>query len=72
MAHKTEIRAVELVRRIRDKQAQMLRGKSDGEIIAFFKQAGETVRDSARIKHVSPPLKRLTGRSGGRAASTRR
>lgn len=68
MARKTEIRAVELVRRIRDKQAQMLLGKSDAEIIAFFKQAGETVRDSARIKDVSPPLRRLSGR----AASTRR
>ena len=39
--HKTEVRAVEMVRRIRDKQAQMLLGESVAEIIAFFKQAGK-------------------------------
>ena len=74
MAHKTEVRAVEMVRRIRDKQAQMLLGKSVAEIIAFFKQAGETVRTSARAMQTSPslPPKRLTRRSSGRAAGARR
>lgn len=74
MAHKTEVRAVEMVRRIRDKQAQMLLGKSVAEIIAFFKRAGETVRTSARARQTPPslPPKRLTRRSGGRAASARR
>jgi hypothetical protein len=36
MAEKTQIKAVEMVRRIRDEQAQMLSGKSKAEIIAFF------------------------------------
>ena len=74
MAHKTEVRAVEMVRRIRDKQAQMLLGKSVAEIIAFFEQAGHTVRTSARALQTppSPPPKRLTRRSSGRAASVRR
>lgn len=74
MAHKTEVRAVEMVRRIRDKQAQMLLGKSVAEIIAFFKQAGETVRTSARAMQTphSLPPKRLTRRSSGRAAGARR
>jgi hypothetical protein len=35
MDETTPIRAAELVRRIRDEQAQQLAGKSDEEIIAF-------------------------------------
>ena len=41
MAEKTEIKAVELVRSIRDRQAELLAGKSNEEIIEFFRQAGE-------------------------------
>lgn len=42
MKEKTEIHAVELVRRIRDEQAELLEGKSQEEIIAFFRRAGES------------------------------
>ena len=44
----TPIRAVELVRRIRDEQAQQLAGKPNKEIIAFFRKAGEEARKAAQ------------------------
>lgn len=50
MAEKTQIKAVEMVRRIRDEQAQMLAGKSKAEIIAFFRKAGEAARQAAKQK----------------------
>jgi len=61
MAENTEIRAVEMVRRIRDEQATMLAGKSNAEIIAFFKEAGEAARRQAqspreRNKDAQPPV----------------
>ncbi|MEW6487401.1 MAG: hypothetical protein AB1578_05745 [Thermodesulfobacteriota bacterium] len=46
MEQKTEIHAVELVRRIRDEQAELLQGKSDEEIMNFFRRAGEAARSS--------------------------
>lgn len=42
------IRAVELVRQIRDKQAAGLSGKSTEEVIAFFRRASEIAREDAR------------------------
>jgi len=42
------IRAVELVRRIRDEQAAALAGKSTDEVIAFFRRAAEQARDDAQ------------------------
>jgi hypothetical protein len=48
MDQTTPIRAVDLVRRIRDEQAQQLAGKSSEEIIAFFRQAGEEARKAAQ------------------------
>jgi len=48
MVEKTQIKAVEMVRRIRDEHAQMLAGKSKAEIIAFFRKAGETARQEAK------------------------
>jgi hypothetical protein len=48
MDETTPIRAVELVRRIRDEQAQQLAGKSNEEIIAFFRKAGEEARKAVR------------------------
>ena len=44
MEEKTEIKAVELVRAIRDQQAEFLSGKSNDEIIGFFRRAGEAAR----------------------------
>jgi len=49
MEEKTEIKAIELVRRIRDKQAELLAGKSPEEIIDFFRQAGTAAREKAHI-----------------------
>ena len=39
MAEKIQIKAVEMVRRIRDEQARMLAGRSKAEIMAFFRKA---------------------------------
>ena len=48
MSETQAIRAVELVRRIRDEQARQLEGKSDDEVIAFFRRAGEAARKAAQ------------------------
>lgn len=50
MEKKSEIHAVELVRRIRDQQAKLLQGKSDKEIIEYFRRAAERSRKSRRTK----------------------
>ena len=44
MSEKIEIRSVEMVRRIRDELADILKSKSHAEIIEFFKKAGNVVR----------------------------
>ena len=41
------IRAVEMVRKIRDRQARRLAGKSPEEIIAFYRAAGEEAMQDA-------------------------
>ena len=41
---KSEIHAVELVRKIRDEQAALLAAKSESEVLAFFRAAGEAAR----------------------------
>jgi hypothetical protein len=55
MNEKSEIRSVEIVRRIRDEMASILEGKSHAEIIAFFKKAGDVAREEAnrrrKIEH---------------------
>ena len=50
MEKKTDINAVELVRRIRDQQAALLQDKSNDEIIEFFRKAGEPSMKRARTK----------------------
>jgi hypothetical protein len=40
---RTEIRAVQMVRRIRDRHAAVLAGKTDERAIAFFRQAADRV-----------------------------
>jgi len=47
MTETEPIRAMEMVRRIRDEQARQLEGKSDDEVIAFFRSAGEAARKAA-------------------------
>ena len=48
MAEIKAIKAVELVRKIRDEQAAALAGKSDDEVLAFFHRAAEQAREDAR------------------------
>jgi hypothetical protein len=51
MAEKMQIKAVDMVRRIRDEQAAILAGKSKAEIMVFFKKAGEAARQKTRAGH---------------------
>jgi len=44
---KSEIHAVDLVRKIRDDQAALLADKSEEEVLAFFRAAGQRARKSA-------------------------
>lgn len=48
MAETKQIRAVEMVRRIRDELARELAGKSDAEVISFYRRAGDAARESAK------------------------
>lgn len=50
---KNDIRAVEMVRRIRDEQAALLMGKSEAEVLEFFRKAGEVAREDARRRRSS-------------------
>jgi hypothetical protein len=43
-----KIRAVDMVRRIRDRHARLLTGKTTAEIIAFYRAAGEAAMRDAR------------------------
>jgi len=52
MSETEGIRAVELVRAIRDRQAQELSGKSDEELIEFFRRAGDAAQKLARERLV--------------------
>ena len=48
MKEEIQIKAVDMVRRIRDEQSQILSGKSQSEIMAFFKRAGESARQKTK------------------------
>jgi len=48
MKEKIEIRSVEIVRRIRDEIAGILKDKSHNDIIRFFNKAGKAARDKAK------------------------
>lgn len=54
---RNEIRAVEMVRKIRDEQAALLASKSREEIIAFFHEAGQRVLEEARMAKPSTASK---------------
>ena len=55
MSETNQIRAVEMVRQIRDDLARELAGKSSDEIIAFFNRAGDTARAGAQARSTSGP-----------------
>lgn len=50
------IRAVAMVRKIRDRQASVLAGKSPGEVVAFFREAGKSAMRDAQQR--SKPQRR--------------
>ena len=58
MSKTKPIRAVEMVRQIRDELARELAGKSEAEIIAFYSKAGNAAREVARGASASPPPKK--------------
>ena len=39
-----------MVRRIRDRHARQLVGKTDAEVIAFYRAAGETATEDLRLR----------------------
>jgi hypothetical protein len=72
----TRVRAVDMVRRIRDRQAKVLAGRSTAEIIAFYRAAGEAATTDAApsvSSRRSPANKALqpTSRARGKAKSQR-
>ena len=55
----TRLRAVEMVRRIRDRHARQLAGKTEAEIIAFYRAAGDTAM--ADLRRRAKTTKRRAG-----------
>lgn len=56
MAEKTtRINAIEMVRRIRDEQGRSFVGKSDAEIIDFYRKAGQASRRNMKKTRSAPP-----------------
>lgn len=55
----TKLRAVEMVRRIRDRHARQLTGKTEAEIIGFYRAAGEAAMEEVRRR--PKPRKRKAG-----------
>ena len=43
-----KLRAVDMVRRIRDRHARQLVGKTEAEVIAFYRAAGEAATEELR------------------------
>ena len=63
MKQTSEIRAVDLVRQIRDAQAKDLAKKSSAEIIEFFNRAGDRAKRTRRSsKRASIPRTRTASR----------
>jgi len=70
MAETKQIQAVEMVRRIRDELARELAGKSDADIIAFYRRAGDAARKSTRRSQSSDQA--LPDTAAGASVSGRR
>lgn len=60
----TDINALELVRCIRDKHAEQLQGKSNKEIIEFFREAGRLSNRHGSKKYRPAAKKKARKRSG--------
>ena len=61
MAETKTIRAVELVRRIRDDHARLLAGKSDLQVIEFFRHQAAALQE--RVSHTPVHETPGTGRA---------
>lgn len=48
------IRAVAMVRKIRDRQASVLAGKSPGDVVAFFREAGKAAMRDVQRRSKTP------------------
>jgi hypothetical protein len=59
MGKETETGAVEVVRRIRDEHAKLLRDKSNKEIIEFFRSTAEAFTKRTRTKGRGTATKRI-------------
>jgi hypothetical protein len=46
----SRIQAVEMARRIRDRQTRRLAGKTADEVIAFYRSAGQAAVEDARLR----------------------
>jgi hypothetical protein len=46
----TKLRAFEMVRRIRDRHARQLAGKTEAEIIAFYRAAGQAATEGLHLR----------------------
>ena len=71
----TRVRAVDMVRRIRDRQAKALAGKSAAEVIAFYRAAGKAATQDAApsVSSRTPANKALQPTSrASRKAKTQR
>jgi hypothetical protein len=53
------IRAVEMTRKIRDRHARRLAGKTPEEVIAFYRAAGQAAMEDARDR-AKPPRRRAS------------
>ena len=53
------IRAVEMARKIRDRHARRLAGKTTDEVIAFYRAAGQAAQEDARHR-VKPRRRRAS------------
>jgi hypothetical protein len=55
MSKNEEIKAVELVRRIRDEQAKKVASMSESELLAFYRRAAAVAREDARAWQAARP-----------------
>ena len=59
MTQKTSIKAVEMVRRIRDAHYEQLRGKSPEERIAFYRAKSRELQAEIAAQHQEQPTNEL-------------
>ena len=66
MEERTDIKALDMVRRIRDEQAKQLRGLSDDEIIAYFRKRGKKSRRP--VRPLARPANKAHAAAGSRSS----